>query len=586
MILLGVQARSLRIALFVLGLLLAAPLQAQSDRPAQPEPESGRNEKILARAQHHMVAAAHPLAVQAGLQMLEAGGSAVDAAIAVQLVLTLVEPQASGLGGGAFLLHYDAQRRAVQAYDGRETAPAAVTPALFLREGKPMSFRDAVTGGRAVGTPGVSRLLELAHRTHGRLPWARLFEPAIALAEQGFTVTPRLHTLLLRDTAMAGEATARDYFFNADGTAKAVGSTLRNPALAATLRTLAARGADAFYRGDIARDIVAAVRNHPRNPGALSEADLAGYAVREVEPLCGAYRAWRICGMPPSSSGGIAVLQMLGLLAGHDLKALGPDSAQAAHLIAEAGRLAFADRNRWVGDDRFVDVPVRGLLDPGYLSARARLIQPGRSLGRAEAGMPPGAKVVMADDRHEETGGTSHITVVDGAGNAVSMTTTIETFFGSRLMVRGFLLNNQLTDFNFNPVEDGRPVANAVAPGKRPRSSMAPKLVFDAAGALHLVVGSPGGSQIINYVARTLVATLDWGLDIQAAIALPHVGSRNGPTELERGTAAENLAAPLRAMGHDVQVTDMTSGLHGIQRTTGGWQGGADPRREGIAAGR
>lgn len=575
-----------RAALAAFGLLLAAPLAAQTDRPAQPEPESGRSEKTLARAKQYMVAAAHPLAVDAGLQMLAAGGSAVDAAIAVQLVLALVEPHASGLGGGAFLLHYDNRHRVIRAYDGRETAPAAATPELFMREGQAMSFRDAVTGGRAVGTPGVPRLLEQAHRQHGKLPWARLFEPAIALAEQGFTVTSRLHTLLRRDSAMAGEPAARDYFFNTDGTPRAIGSMLRNPALAATLRTLAAGGADAFYRGDIARDIAAAVRGHPRNPGTLSEADLAGYTVREVEPLCAPYRSWRVCGMPPSSSGGIAVLQMLGLLAGHDLKALRPDSAAAAHLFAEAGRLAYADRNRWVGDDRFVEVPLRGLLDPGYLAARARLIRPDRSLGRAEAGMPPGAKIARADDRLEETGGTSHIAVVDAAGNAVSMTTTIENFFGSRLMVRGFLLNNQLTDFNFNPVEDGRIVANAVAPGKRPRSSMAPKLVFDAAGGLHLVVGSPGGSQIINYVAQTLIATLDWGLDIQAAIALPHAGSRNGPTELERGTAAEQLAAPLRALGHEVQITDMTSGLHGIQRSADGWQGGADPRREGLAKGR
>lgn len=565
---------------------LAAPLHAQSDRPSQPEPESGRQNKTLAHAQRHMVAAAHPQAVEAGLQMLEAGGSAVDAAIAVQLVLTLVEPHASGLGGGAFLLHYDAQRRAVGAYDGRETAPAAATPELFMREGKPMSFRDAVTGGRSVGTPGVPRLLEHAHRLHGKLPWARLFEPAITLADQGFAISPRLHAMLSRDTAMANEAAVREYFFNADGTPRAIGSTLRNPALAATLRALAAQGAEVFYRGDIARDIVAAVRNHPRNPGALSEADLAGYTVRVVEPLCAPYRTWRVCGMPPSSSGGIAVLQMLGMLAGHDLKALRPDSAAATHLIAEAGRLAYADRGRWVGDDRFVEVPLRGLLDPGYLATRARLIQPDKSLGRAEAGMPPGAKIAMADDRHEETGGTSHITVVDAAGNAVSMTTTIETFFGSRQMVRGFLLNNQLTDFNFNPVENGRPVANAVAPGKRPRSSMAPTLVFDAAGTLQLVLGSPGGSQIINYVTKTLIATLDWGLDIQAAISLPNTGSRNGPTELEQGTAAEQLAAPLRALGHNVRVIDMTSGLQGIQRTAGGWQGGADPRREGIAKGR
>lgn len=565
---------------------LCAPLAAQTDRPSQPEPESGRSDKTLALAQHHMVAAAHPLAVEAGLQMLEAGGSAVDAMIAVQLVLNLVEPQASGLGGGAFLMHYDATARKINAYDGRETAPAAATPELFMRGGKAMSFRDAVTGGLAVGTPGLPRLLELAHRRHGKLPWAQLFEPAILIAENGFPVSHRMHALLLRDRAMRNEARAHAYFFNNDGSPKAVGTILRNPEFALTLRTLAANGADAFYRGDLARDIVDAVRNHPANPGVLALPDLEHYAVREVGALCAPYRTYRVCGMPPSSSGGIAVLQMLGMLSRHDMKNLPPASPRAAHLLAEAGRLAFADRNRWVADDRHADVPVRGLLDPAYLAARSQLISPDRSMGKAEAGEPPGAKIAYADDPVDEVTGTSHIAIVDRHGNAVSMTTTIETFFGSRVMVGGFLLNNQLTDFNFNPLENGRPVANAVAPGKRPRSSMAPKLVFSDSGALHLVTGSPGGSQIINYVAKTLIATLDWGMDIQSAIALPNAGSRNGPTELERGTAAEQLAAPLRALGHDVRIIDMTSGLHGIQRVPGGWQGGADPRREGIAKGR
>ncbi len=574
------------VALLLLLLLLSPPLPAQIDRPTQPEPASGLTDKQLARAQRHMVAAAHPLAVEAGLQMLDAGGNAVDAMIAVQLVLNLVEPQASGLGGGAFLLHYDAAKRKLRAYDGRETAPAAATPELFMREGRPMSFRAAVTGGRAVGTPGLARLLERAHRQHGRLPWMALFKPAIDLAEQGFPLSPRVHELLLRDRAIPGEATAREYFLTAEGKPKAAGAILRNPEFARTLRMLATGGADAFYRGDIARDIAAAVRNHATNPGTLAESDLAGYAVREVEPLCAPYRAFRICGMPPSSSGGIAVLQMLGMLAQQDMAAVAPGSAQAAHLLAEAGRLAFADRGRWVADDRFVDVPVRGLLDPAYLAARARLIQRERSMGKAEAGMPPGVKTAYADDRVDEVAGTSHIAIVDSDGNAVSMTTTIENFFGSRVMVRGFLLNNQLTDFNFNPVEQGRPVANAVAPGKRPRSSMAPTLVFRNNGELHLVVGSPGGSRIINYVAKTLVATLDWNMDIQAAIALPNAGSRNGPTELERGTAAEQLAVPLQTLGHNVEITDMTSGLHGIMRVGREWQGGADPRREGIAKGR
>ena len=569
-----------------LWLMLSAPLLAQTNRPAQPEPASGRSEKQLAHASQHMVAAAHPLAVEAGLQMLDAGGNAVDAMIAVQLVLNLVEPHASGLGGGAFLLHYDARARAVSSYDGRETAPAAATPELFLRDGKPMNFRDAVSGGLSVGTPGVARLLETAHRKHGRLPWTALFQPAIELAEKGFPLSPRVHALLLRDRAIIGEPAARSYFLQADGTPKPAGTLLRNPQFARTLRAIAAGGADAFYRGDIARELVAAVRGHAANPGLLSEADLAAYQVREVEALCRPYRSYRICGMPPSSSGGIAVLQILGLLSSQKLSAIQPGSPQAAHLLAEAGRLAYADRNRWVADDRYVDVPVAGLLDPAYLAARSRLIGTDRSLGRAEAGTPPGARTVFADDPLEEVAGTSHVAIVDGNGNAVSLTTTIENFFGSRIMVGGFLLNNQLTDFNFNPVESGRPVANAVAPGKRPRSSMAPTLVFRGNGDLHLVLGSPGGSRIINYVAKTLIATLDWNLDIQAAIALPNTGSRNGPTEIERGTDAEALAAPLRGMGHIVEITDMTSGLHGIMRDGKGWQGGADPRREGVAKGR
>jgi gamma-glutamyltranspeptidase/glutathione hydrolase len=565
---------------------LSLPLNAQTDRPSQPEPAGSRSEKQLAHAPRYMIAAAHPLAVDAGLQMLDAGGTAVDAMIAVQLVLNLVEPHASGLGGGAFLLHFDARARDVRAYDGRETAPAAASPELFLRDGSPMAFRDAVSGGRSVGTPGVARLLETAHRKHGRLPWASLFQPAIALAENGFPLSARVHTLLLRDRAIVGEAAARNYFLQTDGSPKPVGTLLRNPEFARTLRAIAAGGADVFYRGDIARAMVTAVRGHAANPGLLSEADLAAYQVREVDALCGPYRAYRICGMPPSSSGGIAVLQMLGLLSAQNLSGVKPGSTQAVHLLAEAGRLAYADRNRWVADDRFVEVPVRGLLDPAYLAARARLIQPDRSMGRAEAGRPPGAALVYADDPVEEVAGTSHVAIVDGDGNAVSLTTTIENFFGSRIMVGGFLLNNQLTDFNFNPVESGRPVANAVAPGKRPRSSMAPTLVFRDNGELHLVLGSPGGSRIINYVAKTLIATLDWNLDIQAAIALPNTGSRNGPTEIERGTEAETLAAPLRGMGHIVEITDMTSGLHGIMRDGKGWQGGADPRREGIAKGR
>lgn len=569
-----------------LWLAVCLPLQAQIDRPAQPESASGRSEKPLAHAQRHMVAAAHPLAVEAGLEILDAGGSAIDAVIAVQLVLNLVEPHASGLGGGAYLLHYDAEQRAMQAYDGRETAPAAATAELFLRDGKPLSFRAAVVGGRAVGVPGVPRLMEIAHQRHGKLPWARLFQPAIRLAENGFPLSQRVHTLLQRDHGIAEGTAAREYFFTADGQPKPAGTLMRNPEFARTLRVLAAGGADAFYAGELARDMVAAVRNHPTNAGTLTEADLAGYRVGVVAPLCAPYRSYRVCGMPPSSSGGIAVLQILGLLSQHDMAKVAPDSWQAVHLLAEAGRLAFADRNRYVADDRFVKVPVQGLLNPAYLAGRARLIQPDRAMGRAEAGAPPGANLAYADDPVDEMAGTSHIAIVDSAGNAVSMTTTIENVFGSRIFVRGFLLNNQLTDFNFNPLENGRLVANAVAPGKRPRSSMAPTLVFDANNNLHMIVGAPGGSRIIGYVAQTLVAALDWKMDMQAAIAMPHFGSRNGPTEIERGTTYENLAGALTARGHEVLITDMTSGIQGIMRDRNGWQGGADPRREGMAKGR
>ncbi|HQY47431.1 MAG TPA: gamma-glutamyltransferase [Usitatibacteraceae bacterium] len=574
--------------LVLITLLLATSLAATAQlRPSQPEPPSGWTEKRALVAKRHVVVAAHPLAAEAGFRMLEKGGSAVDAAIATQLVLGLVEPHASGLGGGAFLLAHDAKAKRTVAIDARETAPSGANPQLFLgADGKPMKFQDAVVGGRSVGVPGTPRLLEVAHARMGRLPWAALFQPAIEIAEKGFPMSPRLHTLVGKDKALAAQPAARDYFFGADGQPKPVGTLLRNPAYAKTLRAMAAKGSDAFYTGEIAADIVAAVRNHA-NPGSMTLEDLAGYRVRDVEPLCGPYRAWQLCGMPPSSSGGIAVLQMLGMLEGRDLAAVRPGSAESVHLLAEAGRLAFADRGRYVGDDRFVEVPVQGLVDKGYLAQRAKLIAPEKSMGRAQPGTPPGLRVALADDPVDEVAGTSHIAIVDAQGNAVSMTTTIEGFFGSKQMVRGFLLNNELTDFNFQPQEAGREVANAVAPGKRPRSSMAPFLVFDAkSGRLEQAVGSPGGSLIINYVAKALVATLDWKMDMQAALSLPNFGSRGGPTEVEAGTELEKAGAALKAMGHEVRAIDMTSGLAGIRRTAKGWEAAADPRREGVARGR
>ncbi len=556
-------------------------------RPSQPEPASGWIQKPLAHARHYMVVAANPLAVAAGVRMIEQGGNAIDAMVATQLVLNLVEPSSSGLGGGAFLLYYDARAHAIRAYDGREVAPQGATSALFLApDGKPMAFLAARVGGRSVGVPGTPRLLEIAHLRHGRLPWKALFAPAIELAEKGFPVSPRFHELVARDHGLADEPAARAYFFDADGRPRAVGTIIRNPQFAATLRTIAARGADAYYEGDIARDIVAAVRSH-RNPGTLSLEDLAGYRVRDVDALCRPYRAWKLCGMPPSSSGGIAVLQVLGMLERFDLAAMRPDSAAAVHLITEAERLAFADRGKYVADDRFVDVPVDGLLDPAYLAQRSQLIRPEHAMAKASPGTPPGAQTAFEQDVVDEIPGTTQISIVDREGNAVSMTTTIEAFFGSRIMVRGFLLNNELTDFNFLPVEQGGAVANRVAPGKRPRSSMAPFLVFDRAnGALDMAVGSPGGSLIIGYVVKALVGVLDWNLDLQAAASLPNFDSRGGPTEIEQGTALEGIVPALKAMGHDVRIIDMTSGIQGVRRVGAVLEGGADPRREGVARGR
>ena len=568
-------------------LLITSTLATAQVTQTQPEVAFARTEKAVVTGKRYMVTAGHAAAVAAGAKMIERGGSAADAMIAAQLVLTLVEPQSSGLGGGAFLLYYDARSKRISAYDGRETAPAAAAPHLFVGpDAKPMASRSAVVGGRSVGVPGTPRLLEVAHARHGKLPWAVLFEPAIELAERGFPVSARLHRQAEQFKAAAAESAAGSYFFTPEKTAKPVGTVLRNPELAATLRLIAARGADAFYTGEVARDIVAAVRGHA-NPGGMTLEDLAGYRVRDVEPLCGPYRDKVLCGMPPSSSGGIAVLQMLGILSRFDLSKVRPGSAEAVHLFSEAGRLAFADRGRYVADDRFADVPVKGLLDASYLAERSRLVSPAKSMGIARPGTPPGARLALADDPVDEVAGTSQISIVDREGNAVSMSTTIEAIFGSFLMVRGFMLNNQLTDFNFVPVEEGRTVANVVAPGKRPRSSMAPFIVRDgASGRVEMVLGSPGGSLIINYVAKALVATIDWKMDIQSAFALANFGSRNGPTEIEKGTELAQLDGALKAMGHDVRVIDMPSGLQGIRRTRAGWEGGADPRREGAAMGR
>jgi gamma-glutamyltranspeptidase/glutathione hydrolase len=460
---------------------------------------------------------------------------------------------------------------------------AARTKRFFDSLGRPMERYEAITSGLAVGTPGTLRALELAHRRHGRLPWGRLFEAAIRLADSGFPMSPRLNRLLLRERYLSADPAARALYYASDRTAKPIGTTIVNTAYAATLRQIAALGPDAFYRGPIAADMVAAVRGHAI-PGDLSEEDLASYQALEREPVCGKYRERRLCGMGPPSSGAVTVLELLGILeyAGFDRVSAGSEAA--VHLFAEAGRLAYADRLRYVADPAFVPQPVAGLLAPAYLKARAALIGERAMQGLVRAGEPHGA-VALADAPDTEVAGTSHVSIVDAEGNAVAMTTTVENQFGSRIMVRGFLLNNQMTDFSFYPTFEGRPVANRISPGKRPRSSMAPTFVFNPDGRLQMVVGSPGGAAIINYVAKTLVGVLDWGLDIQAAISMPNFGAAYGPTFIERGSAFEDIADALERRGHTLNFSPQTSGLHGIERVPGGWRGGADPRREGVARG-
>lgn len=583
--------RALRLCrMFGAGLAVLLPLSAAAQTATvtpdkAPEGATGRTARVVGAATKYMAAAANPLAAEAGREILRAGGNAVDAAIATQLVLGLVEPQSSGLGGGAFLVFYDGRTKAITTYDGRETAPAAARPERFMgADGKPMAFYDAVVGGRSVGVPGTVKLLETVHAKHGKLPWPRLFERAVTLASDGFTVSPRLNGLLGQEKYLPKDATAAAYFYQADGTPRPVGFLLKNPEYAATLKAIAEKGSAAFYEGAVAADIVKTVTGHPSNPGDMTVADLKGYTVVERPAVCGTYRVYTVCGMGPPSSGAVAVQQILGALEPVDMAALKGTPVEAVHRFAEAGRLAFADRAQYLADPDFVKVPVRGLIDPGYIQGRARLIDPARSMGKAAPGDPPYREGALTGASEGIENGTSHIAIVDADGNAVSMTTTIEDQFGARLMTRGFLLNNELTDFALNPVEDGRPVANRVEPGKRPRSSMAPTVVFRD-GRLYAVVGSPGGSAIINYVAKTLMALLDWNMDPQEAVDLPNFGSRNGPTEVEKGTEAEGWIPALEAKGHTVRAIEMTSGLQAIVVTPGGLAGGADSRREGVAIG-
>ena len=574
--------------------------------PAQPESATGLQAKPGWVFRQQAVAAANPLAADAGLQVLRAGGSAVDAAIAVQMVLTLVEPQSSGIGGGAFLLHFDGRR--VQAFDGRETAPAGATEDQFLGgDGKPMPFMDAVASGRSVGTPGAVAMLAMAHRQHGKLPWARLFEPAIRLAEQGFAVSPRLHGLLSTESALKADPVAAAYFFRADGTPHPMGHLLKNPELAAVLRELAVTGPLALHDGPVARAIVAKVQQHPRLPGALSLEDLRRYQPREREALCVDHpvppRALRLCGFPPPSSGAVAVGQILGLLARTPQGAAPLSATPGAdwlHTYMEASRLAFADRAQYLADPDFVAPPAGrwdSLLAPRYLDERARLITPARA-PQVGPGRPGGAPTAHAPMPDQPEYGTSHISIADRFGNALAMTTTIEAGFGARLMVNtgqgragGFLLNNQLTDFSFAPRDtQGVAIANRVEPGKRPRSSMSPTLVFDqGTGELMMSAGSPGGALIIHFTTKTLLGTLGGGLTPQVAIDLPNFGTLGGPVMLEAGRFPAATVQALQGLGHTVSETPMPSGLQALQRgVVGGnpvWLGGADPRREGVVAG-
>jgi gamma-glutamyltranspeptidase / glutathione hydrolase len=593
-----------------LALLILPHATAQAQRTdAVREAAIVWQDKPLAHADKFMVASSNPMATQAGLEILRAGGNAADAAVAVHLVLGLVEPYASGLGGGGFVLHWDAKASALATYDGRETAPAAAKPDRFMIDGNPVVHSVAVGTGMSVATPGMPRLLDELHRNHGRLPWARLFEPAIQRAEQGFPVPSRLHRLLIEMPAERFSPAARAYLFGADARPHATGSLLTNPAYAATLKAMRDGRSAGFYEGATAKAVAAAVAD-AATPGDLTVADLAAYTAVKREPLCSSYRTYRICGMGPPSSGSITVAQTLALLEPFDL-GRGPAAAlnlPAMHLIAEAEKLTFADRDHFVADPDFVRVP-EGLLDAGYLMQRRTLINAASAMPKPAPGQPPQKRAGLnGADATLESAGTSHMSIIDADGNAVSLTATIESRFGSRLFAAGMMLNNQMTDFSFRAVDEkGRPIANAVQPGKRSRSSMAPTFVFDKDGNLSAVLGSPGGGRVAMFVIKALVAMIDWQLDPQAAAALVNFGSRGGALEIEaehpaadrkllwRDKPASAFEPLSSAQGHKIERDSMVSGLHIIARTNFGgrtgpdskrrWAGGADPRPEGLAAG-
>ncbi len=545
------------------------------------------------------ISAANPYAVEAGAQILRDGGSAVDAAIATQAVLGLVEPQSSGLGGGAFMLYFDPAKGILETYDGREMAPASATPDRFLNEdGQPMRFRDAVIGGLSIGVPGVVRMLERAHRDHGAMDWSEPWQSTATLAEEGFAVSPRLNGLLERFSFLKQSPAAAAYFYDADGKAHPVGHTLKNPAYAQTVRAIANGGADAFYQGEIAQSIVDAVNNGPR-PGGMTLEDIANYRTIKRAPVCGEYRDYEICSMAPPSSGGVTTLQILMQLERFNMRAAGAHTIEALHLLLESSRLAYADRNSYLADQDQTAAAgglsqeelIAGLLNPAYVAARSQLINPDIAAEEVSEGDPSqyviegtaGKWNGYAPGRSPEPPSTSHFTIVDGKGRVVSMTTTVETVFGSNQMAGGMILNNQLTDFSFIPERNGVPVANAVAPGKRPRSSMSPVIMFDGNGELFSAIGSPGGPAIIGYVVKTLIAMIDWDMGMQDAIDLPHAVIPRGGAILEKDGYDEATLEGLTQKGHQVSQRALTSGLHGFKLNPDGtYDGGADKRREGI----
>lgn len=603
------------LTVLLLGSYAALKIMWADTHNRAPESASGIRDVAMVQTSTTMVVAAHPLAAKAGHEILLAGGSALDAAVAVQAALTVVEPQSSGIGGGAFLLYFDASEGKMYAYDGRETAPAKATPQLFMKDdGTKMNFVEAVVGGRSVGAPGVLKMLAVAHERHGKRPWSELFGSSVKLAEEGFEVTPRLNLLLHVDPLFRTMPAARSHFYTDDGSAKSVGTRILNPELATVFREVA-KDVNNFYAGPIAEDMIEAVKRAKRpsttlaginmgmlemgapndigwlasedNPGVLTLEDLAAYEPKIREPVCIPFEKSKVCGFPPPTSGGITTLQIIGIVGRFDLSKIGPRSPEFAHIFAEASRIAFADRNKYIADPDFVNVPVEALLAPSYLDERAKLISEKK---RAEK-VAPGkvGATAWAPDESLELPCTSHFVIMDAQGDVVSMTTSVENVFGSRLMVRGFVLNNQLTDFSFVPKRDGKPIANAVAPNKRPRSSMSPLIVFGEDGKPILAIGSPGGSRIIDYTAQATLGVLAFGLTPQEAVELPHIINRGGATELETtGWKDGELQAAkqhLESLGHQVEVRDENSGLHAIQRTPTGLRSGVDPRREGQAFG-